>query len=192
MADAADVEKIKDMGFSEAAAHRALRQTSGDVARSVEWLFEHAGDPDLNTPLPPEPDLAAGPPPLADAVAPPPADGFDELLGSGDDDDDDDPFALGFDGEPPPAAAGGGGAGAPGEGGPLPGDSPAVLQLVEFGFSVNAAKKGLHFCRGNTEQALEWILMRSGDPTLDDEFDPNVDPTDALVAMSACTSATHE
>ncbi|KAF5507417.1 Ubiquitin carboxyl-terminal hydrolase 14 [Colletotrichum aenigma] len=45
--DAADPEKIEmlgAMGFSVPQAKKALRETSGDVERAVEWLFSHPDD----------------------------------------------------------------------------------------------------------------------------------------------------
>ena len=53
--------------------------------------------------------------------------------------------------------------------------------ILEMGFSVNAAKKALHFCRGDAARAVEWIMVRVGTPDLDEEFDPNYDPSDSLV-----------
>ena len=54
--------------------------------------------------------------------------------------------------------------------------------IMAMGFTMNAAKKALHFSRNDIERAVEWIMVRVGtDPTLDDEFDPNYDPATALV-----------
>ncbi|KAI9021093.1 hypothetical protein DFJ74DRAFT_607161 [Hyaloraphidium curvatum] len=39
-----DVDMLKDMGFSEGHAKRALRETSNNVERAVEWLFNHPDD----------------------------------------------------------------------------------------------------------------------------------------------------
>ncbi|KAI0249448.1 ubiquitin carboxyl-terminal hydrolase 14 [Lactifluus subvellereus] len=36
---------LVDMGFSPAQARKALRETSGDAERAVEWLFSHIDDP---------------------------------------------------------------------------------------------------------------------------------------------------
>lgn len=40
-ADPAKVEMLMSMGFAEPQAKRALRETSGDVERAIEWVFSH-------------------------------------------------------------------------------------------------------------------------------------------------------
>ena len=61
-------------------------------------------------------------------------------------------------------------------------DDPSVQMIIAMGFSMNAAKKALHFSRNDIERAVEWIMVRVGtDQTLDDEFDPNYDPATALI-----------
>ncbi len=61
-------------------------------------------------------------------------------------------------------------------------DDPNVQMIMAMGFTMNAAKKALHFSRNDLERAVEWIMVRVGvDPTLDDEFDPNYDPATALI-----------
>ena len=61
-------------------------------------------------------------------------------------------------------------------------DDPNVQMIMAMGFTMNAAKKSLHFSRNDIERAVEWIMLRVGtDPTLDDEFDPNYDPATALI-----------
>ena len=57
--DAAAVAQITAMGFSEPAARRGLLSTDGSVDRAVQWVTAHAGDADLNEPLP-EPAAADG------------------------------------------------------------------------------------------------------------------------------------
>ena len=57
--DAAAVAQITAMGFSEPAARRGLLATDGSVGRAVQWVTAHAGDADLNEPLP-EPAAAGG------------------------------------------------------------------------------------------------------------------------------------
>ncbi|KAI9436861.1 ubiquitin carboxyl-terminal hydrolase 14 [Lactarius indigo] len=41
---AEQVSMLADMGFSRAQARKALRETSGDAERAVEWLFSHPDD----------------------------------------------------------------------------------------------------------------------------------------------------
>lgn len=48
-ADPESVVMLTSMGFTEAQAKKALRETGGDVERAVEWVFSHpddAGDPE--------------------------------------------------------------------------------------------------------------------------------------------------
>jgi ubiquitin carboxyl-terminal hydrolase 5/13 len=45
-ADPEAVASLASMGFSDARATRALRETGGSVERAVEWLFSHADDPE--------------------------------------------------------------------------------------------------------------------------------------------------
>nr|KAJ3422202.1 hypothetical protein HK105_000744 [Polyrhizophydium stewartii] len=40
-----DVAQLMDMGFTAAQAKRALRETSNNMERAVDWLFSHAGEP---------------------------------------------------------------------------------------------------------------------------------------------------
>jgi len=87
-------------------------------------------------------------------------------------------------------------------------DDPSVQMIMAMGFTMNAAKKSLHFCRNDigasfschflsflshvshfltflsffTERAMEWIMTHMDDPTLNEEFDPNYDPATALIA----------
>jgi ubiquitin carboxyl-terminal hydrolase 5/13 len=42
--NAADVEILVSMGFSEQRASKALRETGGNVERATDWLFSHAED----------------------------------------------------------------------------------------------------------------------------------------------------
>ncbi|PVG04552.1 ubiquitinyl hydrolase [Serendipita vermifera] len=44
-ADPGMVSMLQDMGFTAAQASKALRETSGNMERAVEWLFSHADDP---------------------------------------------------------------------------------------------------------------------------------------------------
>lgn len=61
-ASAEQIEMLGAMGFGEAQAKKALKETGGDMERAVEWLFSHPDDPGLtegdadDTPTP-----AAGP-----------------------------------------------------------------------------------------------------------------------------------
>ena len=43
-ASSADVAVLTEMGFSEARARRALRETQGSVERATDWLFSHDND----------------------------------------------------------------------------------------------------------------------------------------------------
>jgi ubiquitin carboxyl-terminal hydrolase 5/13 len=43
-ASSADVAVLTEMGFSEARAQRALRETQGSVERATDWLFSHNDD----------------------------------------------------------------------------------------------------------------------------------------------------
>ena len=60
-------------------------------------------------------------------------------------------------------------------------DDPSVQMIMAMGFTMNAAKKSLHFCRNDIERAIEWIMTRMDDPTLNEEFDPDYDPATALI-----------
>jgi hypothetical protein len=61
-------------------------------------------------------------------------------------------------------------------------DDPSVVMICDMGFSLNAAKKALHFSGNDPMRAVDWIMVRMGDPTLNEEFDPNYDPADSLVS----------
>lgn len=39
--DPSKIQSLVSMGFTEAQARKALRETNGDVARAVDWLFAH-------------------------------------------------------------------------------------------------------------------------------------------------------
>jgi hypothetical protein len=80
-----------------------------------------------------------------------------------------------------PEAAGGGGEGEISGRALAADDDPMVEMIMGMGFSANAAKKALHACHGNPDMAVEWIFGHMEDPKLNDPFDPNADPTDALV-----------
>jgi len=45
------VSQLSDMGFTPAQAKKALRETSGNMERAVEWLFSHADE------MPEEPEV---------------------------------------------------------------------------------------------------------------------------------------
>ena len=47
-ADPTKIEMLGAMGFGEAQAKKALRQTDGDVERAVDWLFNHPDDQGLD------------------------------------------------------------------------------------------------------------------------------------------------
>jgi len=44
-ADPDQIAMLQSMGFVAGQASKALRETSGDVERAVEWLFSHPDDP---------------------------------------------------------------------------------------------------------------------------------------------------
>ena len=50
--DPADVSLVTAMGFSHAAAQRALSQSGGNIERAVQWVMDHQDDEMLNEPLP--------------------------------------------------------------------------------------------------------------------------------------------
>lgn len=47
----------------------------------------------------------------------------------------------------------------------------AVNQIVEFGFSANAAKRALAACGNNVEAATNWIMTNMDDPSIDAPFE---------------------
>ncbi|EFX02809.1 ubiquitin carboxyl-terminal hydrolase [Grosmannia clavigera kw1407] len=56
-ADPEKMEMLMSMGFAEAQAKRALRETSGDVERAIEWVFSHpdaTADDEAETEVPAE------------------------------------------------------------------------------------------------------------------------------------------
>jgi len=64
---AEQISMLADMGFTPAQARKALRETSGNAERAVEWLFNHPDDMGEDTPVPP---AAGGPTPTSAAVVP--------------------------------------------------------------------------------------------------------------------------
>ncbi|KAI5458915.1 hypothetical protein BGZ63DRAFT_426230 [Mariannaea sp. PMI_226] len=59
-----DPEKIQmlgAMGFEAPQAKKALKETSGDVERAIEWLFSHPNDPGLDEDTPSNPAPPKGP-----------------------------------------------------------------------------------------------------------------------------------
>ncbi|KAF8211850.1 hypothetical protein K438DRAFT_1902808 [Mycena galopus ATCC 62051] len=57
------IAMLADMGFTSAQARKALRETSGNAERAVEWLFNHPDDTGADDA--PAPAAAAGPAPAA-------------------------------------------------------------------------------------------------------------------------------
>jgi hypothetical protein len=53
---------------------------------------------------------------------------------------------------------------------PLPPEQ--VQLLVEVGFPEERVKKALYLCKMNAEAAMEWLLMHSEDPDVDEPFTP--------------------
>ncbi|KAH8977355.1 ubiquitin carboxyl-terminal hydrolase 14 [Lactarius akahatsu] len=70
---AEQVDMLADMGFSRAQARKALRETSGDAERAVEWLFSHPDDTGEDEQPPPAGSTAATVVPQQAAGALPPA-----------------------------------------------------------------------------------------------------------------------
>lgn len=52
--DEAAVTQLTSMGFSDPAARRALAINQGQPEAAMDWILEHADDPDLDQPLTPE------------------------------------------------------------------------------------------------------------------------------------------
>ncbi|KAJ3016522.1 hypothetical protein HKX48_003997 [Thoreauomyces humboldtii] len=51
-ASAGDIEQLMDMGFSASQAKRALKETSNNMERAIDWLFSHADSMDTTEPEP--------------------------------------------------------------------------------------------------------------------------------------------
>lgn len=49
-ASEAEISMLCDMGFTPAQARKALKETSNNVERAIEWLFSHAGEPITDEP----------------------------------------------------------------------------------------------------------------------------------------------